>query len=80
LRGLLGNNFPHSNIKRSFSDIVELFNVAEVLADGICHDPFDVNGLLAVAGLPQGDNRVHAVGPVDSPGYCNLQAAAGWQC
>ena len=53
MRRLLGNNFPGSIIERSFSYIVELFNVAEALAYGICHGPFDVKGLLAVAGLPK---------------------------
>ena len=65
-RGLLRSH-SLSSIEQSLWDLVMLFNAAELLADGICHGPFDVNGLLAIACLPQGDECLHTVGSDDNP-------------
>jgi len=48
-------------------DLVELFNAAELVAGRIGQGPFDMKGLLAISRLPQGDKRLHAVGPNANP-------------
>jgi hypothetical protein len=65
-RGLLRYYSP-SLIEQSLWGLVVLFNIAKPLPGGIGQGPFDVNGLLATVCLPQGDNRLHAVGPDDNP-------------
>ena len=73
-RGLL-RYCPPNLIEQALRGLVVLFNIAELLPGRIRHGPFDLNGLLATARLPQGDNRMHAVGPDDNPvRHCNTPA------